>query len=108
MYAVNTPWLRGILIAAHARIQKIFSGGPNSRRGLTENFNMAKIDNLAIQGGGGGGGAPDPLPAPLDPPMAAYVWRIRSKSYVSTAYLTNDVCSTYERRIGAATHVAKT
>ena len=60
-----------------------------------------------FQGGGGGGGAPDPLPAPLDPPMAAYVWRIRSKSYVSTAYLTNDVCSTYERRIGAATHVAK-
>ena len=38
------------------------------RRGLTENFNMAKIDNLAIPWGGGGG--PDPLsPPPLDPPM---------------------------------------
>ena len=36
------------------------------RRGLTEIFNMAKINNLAIPGGGGG---PDPLPPPLDPPM---------------------------------------
>ena len=33
------------------------------RRGLTENFNMAKINNLAIPGVGGGG------PEPLDPPM---------------------------------------
>ena len=38
----------------HARIQKIFSGGGGGRgvqiprRGLTENFNMAKISNLAI------------------------------------------------------------
>ena len=37
----------------HARIQKIFSGGGGGgvqipRRGLTENFNMAKINNLAI------------------------------------------------------------
>ena len=34
----------------HARIQKIFSGGGGvqiPRRGLTENFNMAKINNLA-------------------------------------------------------------
>ena len=38
------------------------------RRGLMEIFNMAKINNLAIPGGGG----PDPLsPPPLDPPMAA-------------------------------------
>ena len=38
------------------------------RRGLTENFNIAKINNLAIPGGGVGG--PDPLPTPpLDPPM---------------------------------------
>ena len=37
------------------------------RRGLTENFNMAKINNLAIPGGGGGGSGP-PVP-PLDPPM---------------------------------------
>ena len=43
----------------HARIQKIFSGFQILRRGLTENFNMAKINNLAIPGGGGGG--PDPL-----------------------------------------------
>ena len=35
----------------HARIQKIFSGGIQiPRRGLTENFNMAKINNLAIPG----------------------------------------------------------
>ena len=34
------------------------------RRGPTENFNMAKINNLAIPGGG-----PDPLSPPLDPPM---------------------------------------
>ena len=43
-------------IKLHARIQKIFSGGVQiPRRGLTENFNMAKINNLAIPGGGGGG-----------------------------------------------------
>ena len=36
--------------------------------GLTENFNMAKINNLAIQGGGGS----EPLPPPpLDPPMSS-------------------------------------
>ena len=40
------------------------------RRGLAENFNMAKINNLAIPGGGG----PDPLsPPPLDPSMYAYL-----------------------------------
>ena len=83
--------------------ENFLTGVQIPRRGLTENFNMAKIDNLAIPGGG----VRTPCP-PLDPPMAAYVWRIRSKSYVSTAYLTNDVCSTYERRIGAATHVQKT
>ena len=65
----------------HARIQKIFSEGGGGvqipRRGLTENFNMAKINNLAIitrwgGGGGGGGGGkrgPDHLSPPLDPPM---------------------------------------
>ena len=44
----------------HARIQKIFSGGGGGgggvqipRRGLTENFSMAKINNLAIPVGGG-------------------------------------------------------
>ena len=36
----------------HAQIQKIFSVGVQiPRRGLTENFNMAKINNLAIPGG---------------------------------------------------------
>ena len=38
------------------------------RRGLAENFNMAKINNLAIPGGG----VPDPLSHPLDPPMAVH------------------------------------
>ena len=54
----------------HARIQKIFSGGGVQipRRGLTENFNMAKINNLAIITRWGGRG-PDPLSTPLDPPM---------------------------------------
>ena len=38
----------------HGRIQKIFSGWVQSpRRGLTENFNMAKINNLAIPWGSG-------------------------------------------------------
>ena len=32
------------------------------RRGLTENFNMAKINNLAIPGSGGGGGSGTPVP----------------------------------------------
>ena len=42
------------------------------RRGLTENFNMAKINNLAIitrWGGGGGGKRSGPPVTPLDPPM---------------------------------------
>ena len=58
----------------HARIQKIFSGGGGGgvkfhRRGLTENFNMAKTNNLAIPGGGGGG------PDPLSPPLWIRPWR---------------------------------
>ena len=36
------------------------------RRGLTENFNMAKTNNMSIPGGGGG---PDPLPPPPPPPL---------------------------------------
>ena len=51
----------------HARIQKIFSGGWGAgrtgqipRRGLTENFSMVKINNLAIPGVGGGVRAPCP------------------------------------------------
>ena len=43
----------------YCSIQKIFSGGGGwrvqiPRRGLTKNFNMAKIINLAIPGGGSG------------------------------------------------------
>ena len=50
----------------HARIQKFSRGWGGGggvqipRKGLTENFSMAKINNLAIPGGGG----PDPLPPP--------------------------------------------
>ena len=65
-----------VLFAWHARIQKIFSGWGRGvgggwggvqifRRGLTENFNIAKTNNLAFPGGGG----PDPLSRPLDPSM---------------------------------------
>ena len=51
----------------HARTQKIFSGWVQiPRRGLTENFNIAKINNLAIPVGGGGG------PEPLSPSGSAY------------------------------------
>ena len=49
----------------HARIQKIFPGGGGGvqipRRGLTEYFNMAKTNNLAIPGGGGGADPLSPL-----------------------------------------------
>ena len=43
---------------------------------------------------------------------ATYVWRIRSMSYVSTAYLPRcfrmyHVCVTYVRRIGPATYVLR-
>ena len=48
-------WLTGMI--NHVRIQKIFFGREGGvqipRRGLTENFNMAKINNLAIPEGGG-------------------------------------------------------
>ena len=59
--------MQSVIMVCHARIQNIFSGGGGvqiPRRGLTEIFNMAKINNLAIPGGG-----PDPLSPPLDPPM---------------------------------------
>ena len=47
--------------------EKFIRGGGGvqiPKRGLTENFNMAKINNLAIPGGSG-----RPVPPPLDPPM---------------------------------------
>ena len=58
----------------HARIQKILSVGVQiPRGGLTENFNMAKINNLAIPGVGVGvGGGPDPLPPPPSPSGSAH------------------------------------
>ena len=40
-------------------------GGGGGGGGMTENFNMEKINNLAIPGWGG----PDPLSPPLDLPM---------------------------------------
>ena len=53
------------------------SGVQIPRRGLTENFNMAKTNNLAIPGG------PDPLsPPPPDSPMhstcrfPAYIYHV--------------------------------
>ena len=52
----------------HADPETFLRGGggvQTPRRGLTEYFNMAKINNLAIPGGGGSG---PPVP-PLDPPM---------------------------------------
>ena len=65
----------------HARIQNFFSGGVQiPRRGLTENFIMAKINNLAILGVGG----PDPLssPPPLDLPMLWYSATLSFNSFV--------------------------
>ena len=54
----------------HAQIRKIYSGGggghPNSQKVLTENFNKAKMNNLAIPEGGG---VLTPCPPSLDPPM---------------------------------------
>ena len=63
------------MIFIHARIQKIFSGGGGGgggvqipKRGLTENFNMAKINNQAIPGG------PDPLfPLLIRPCYCPYI-----------------------------------
>ena len=53
----------------HARIQKIFPGGGVQipRRGLTENFNMAKT-MWQFQGGGGG--------PPVPPSGSAHVWTV--------------------------------
>ena len=49
--------------------------GPIPRRGQAENFNMAKINNLAIPGGGVRTPClPPPPPPPLDPPMINIVY----------------------------------
>ena len=69
------------------------------RRGLTENFNMAKINNLAIPGAGRGVGVgsrpPVPLP-PLDPPM----WKER---VFSLHFLSSKVqlCTPYPLQMAA-------
>ena len=62
-------------------------GGVQSpRRGLTENFNMVKINDLAIPGGGGG---PDPLPPPpLDPPMKKKVSYVLKRCTFKLYYKT--------------------
>ena len=55
------------LFSPCADSENVLRGVQIPRRGLTENFNMAKINNLAIPGGVG---SVPPVP-PLDPPMFA-------------------------------------
>ena len=53
--------------------RKFSQGVQIPRWGLTENFNMAKINNLAIPGGGVSGPPVRPLPPPpLDPSMCHF------------------------------------
>ena len=78
----------------HARIQKIFSVGVRGvggvqipRRGLTENFNMAKINNLAIitRWGGGGGWGLGEMPGPhVTPSGSAHAIGLRFRIGTST------------------------
>ena len=68
-WAMTVATLNRLWRNACADPENFFRGGGGvqiPRRGLTENFNMAKTNNLAIPGGGGGSGPPVP---PLDPPM---------------------------------------
>ena len=74
----------------HARIQKFFSGGGGGvggevqipRRGLTENINMAKINNLAIiTSWSGGGGRSGP---PVTPSGSAHAIGLRFRFRTST------------------------
>ena len=53
--------------------ENFLSGVQIPRRGLTENFNMAKINNLAIPGGSG-----PPVPPPPPPSGSAHVIGLRS------------------------------
>ena len=58
--------------------RKFSQGGVQiPRRGLTENFNMAKFHNLAILGGGGGGGG---VQTPCPPPSGSAHEGIRKPS----------------------------
>ena len=52
--------------------RKFSQGVQIPKKGLTENFNMAKTNNLEIPRGGGGGG-PDPL-SPPPPPGSAHAY----------------------------------
>ena len=52
--------------------ENFLSGVQIPRRGLTENFNIAKTNNLAIPGEGGVRTPLPPPPPPLDPPMESY------------------------------------
>ena len=67
----------------HARIQKIFSWGGGGvqipRRGLTENFNMAEINNLAIIIRRGGSSGP-----PVTPSGSAHAIGLRFRIGTST------------------------
>ena len=65
------PSMSDINQAACADPENFLRGVQIPRRGLTENFNMANINNLAIPGGGD----TDPLSPPLDPPMKLYSHR---------------------------------
>ena len=52
IYCYFSTFYMKLVHTVHARIQKISSGGVQiPRRGLTENFNMAKTNNLAIPAG---------------------------------------------------------
>ena len=67
MVKIHIVKIHETLISTCADPEHFLRGVQIPRRGLTENFNIAKIYNLAIPGGGGGG--LDPLSPPLDPPM---------------------------------------
>ena len=79
----KTPWENWIKMLSELKLYGFWDacadpggGGGGGvqipRRGLMENFNMAKINNLAIPGGSG-----PPVP-PLDPPMRWLLTRSRS------------------------------
>ena len=59
-------------------------GGPNSQKGSDGNFNMVKINNLAIPGRSG-----PPVP-PLDPPMDGSL--MRDKCMILIVLCTTVLC----------------
>ena len=60
------------------------------RRGLTENFNMAKINNLATPGQGG-----TLPPPPLDPPMYKRIM-VQSSQYRMLFVNECELCCFYD------------